>query len=273
MGGAGAVPGTQNVNLATRKRPSDDPNAPGDPNNPAATDPNNPAGSDPNNPSPNPMAGAVTVLPDGRVVPVNAQGVPQIGGAPITAANGAPAGAPPGTFPAGGQQGTTAGLAGVPPGFPPGFQPPTGLGVQQGGQPGLQSNPNMPAGGPPGAAASLINQILTTPRPGGLNGLPPGQGIGAAGGATGASTSSTLGTPITPSTTGQTIGGGIAGVASKLEQDGIKRYNSRESYDEWEFVYDLSKDPTRAGTAITPQAAPAQNGNATPAGASSITKN
>lgn len=265
MGGAGGVAGTQNVNLATRKRPSDDPSATGDPNNPTGTDPNNPVPGDPNNPNPNPMAGAVTVLPDGRVVPVNAQGVPQIG-APGTGANGAPTGAFPGA-----QGGVNGGVAGVPPGFPPGFQPPAGLGIQQnGGQPGYQT-PGAPTGPPPGAAANLINQILTTPRPGGLNGLPPGQGIVAPGGAP--ALGGTLGTPITPSTGGQTIGGGIAGVASKFEQDGIKRYNSRESYDEWEFIYDLSKDPTRGGSAITQQAAPAQNGNAPAAPAGSITKN
>jgi hypothetical protein len=272
MGGAGAVTGTQNVNLATRKRPSDDPNAPADPNSPTGTDPNNPVPGDPNNPNPNPMAGAVTVLPDGRVVPVNAQGVPQINGVPAMAANG-PTGAATGAFP-GAQPGMPGGLAGVPPGFPPGFQPPAGLGVQQGGQPGYQT-PGTPTGPPPGAAANLINQILTTPRPGGLNGLPPGQGIAAPGGAGGtiATLGGAPGTPITPSTTGQIIGGGIAGVASKLEQDGIKRYNNRESYDEWEFIYDLSKDPARGGSAVTPQAAPAQNGNAPAAAAGSITKN
>ncbi|HET8547772.1 MAG TPA: hypothetical protein VFL57_07210 [Bryobacteraceae bacterium] len=46
---------------------------------------------------------------------------------------------------------------------------------------------------------------------------------------------------------GQQIGGGIAGVASKLEADSIKVYNEREKYDEWEFIYDFSKDRRRGG--------------------------
>jgi hypothetical protein len=48
---------------------------------------------------------------------------------------------------------------------------------------------------------------------------------------------------------GQTVGGGIAGVASKLEQDGIKLYKDRTPYNEWEFVYDITKDTSRAGAA------------------------
>ena len=56
-------------------------------------------------------------------------------------------------------------------------------------------------------------------------------------------------------TAAQTIGGGIAGVASKLEQDGIKIYNDQKSYNKWEFVYDITKDPARTGGTV-PQAAP-----------------
>jgi hypothetical protein len=52
------------------------------------------------------------------------------------------------------------------------------------------------------------------------------------------------------------IGGGIAGVASKREQEGIKIYNAKKKYNEWEFVYDVTKDKTRGAGAI-PQAAPA----------------
>jgi hypothetical protein len=46
---------------------------------------------------------------------------------------------------------------------------------------------------------------------------------------------------------GQQIGGGVAGVASKLEADSIRIYNEREKYNEWEFVYDFSKDKKRGG--------------------------
>ena len=53
---------------------------------------------------------------------------------------------------------------------------------------------------------------------------------------------------------GTQIGGGFAGVASKYEQEGIKSYNGRTSYDEWEFVYDLTKDKNRGGGAAAPPA-------------------
>jgi hypothetical protein len=41
------------------------------------------------------------------------------------------------------------------------------------------------------------------------------------------------------------IGAGIAGVASKKEGESIKTVNDHTKYNEWEFVYDLTKDPTR----------------------------
>ena len=40
---------------------------------------------------------------------------------------------------------------------------------------------------------------------------------------------------------------GIAGVASTVEQTGIKVYAERNKYNEWEFLYDLSQDRKRAG--------------------------
>ncbi|MGD0014152.1 MAG: hypothetical protein ABSD56_06975 [Bryobacteraceae bacterium] len=43
-----------------------------------------------------------------------------------------------------------------------------------------------------------------------------------------------------------TIGGGIAGVASKFEGAGIKIYGDRTKYNEWEFIYDVRKDPSTA---------------------------
>jgi hypothetical protein len=55
---------------------------------------------------------------------------------------------------------------------------------------------------------------------------------------------------------GQTIGGGIAGVATKLEEDGIKVYKDQTAYNKWEFVYDVTKDSSRGGGAAVPQ----QNG-------------
>jgi hypothetical protein len=46
------------------------------------------------------------------------------------------------------------------------------------------------------------------------------------------------------------IGGGIAGVASKSEDSGIKIYNERSKYKEWEFLYDPRKDGTSPMSAM-----------------------
>ena len=43
------------------------------------------------------------------------------------------------------------------------------------------------------------------------------------------------------------IGGGIAGVASTLEQDSIMIYEEHQKYNEWEFIYDPAKDRANAG--------------------------
>jgi hypothetical protein len=77
----------------------------------------------------------------------------------------------------------------------------------------------------PGAnqAADLIRGLLTRPRP-----MPGTQPTAAAGGT-------------------QIAVGSIAGVASKVEKHGIKVYNDREMYNEWEFIYDFGKDRTGAG--------------------------
>ena len=74
-------------------------------------------------------------------------------------------------------------------------------------QPGTVAGQNNPA-------ADMIRNILTTPRPGGMPQGNPG---------------------------GQTIGGGIAGVASTAEGEGVKVYNDRTLYQEWEFIYDPQK--------------------------------
>lgn len=108
----------------------------------------------------------------------------------------------------------------------------------------------------------MINQLLTTPRPGGLNGLgAQPQTAATAGGVAGTpvATTAAIQTPAT-----QTIGGGIAGIASTRTQEGIKVYKDKKKYNEWEFVYDVTKDPTKNGGAGQVPAA-SQNGNpATP---------
>ena len=69
-------------------------------------------------------------------------------------------------------------------------------------------------------AREMINRLLTTPRA-------PGAPIGGAQGA---------------AATPQVFERGIAGVASQAEGSGVKVYNGREAYVEWEFVYDYRKD-------------------------------
>ena len=108
-----------------------------------------------------------------------------------------------------------------------------------GSAPGQSPFPVLPPGasvggapaafGPQGAGASatnIIQRLLTTPRPGGLAGLQGYQQVQAAG-AAGAAAAFTE---------------GIAGVASMVEDFGVKTYQGREMYNEWEFVYDYRKD-------------------------------
>lgn len=81
--------------------------------------------------------------------------------------------------------------------------------------------PGTPGGTNPNPAIEMIQRILTTPRPGGLGQATAQEGL--------------------------TIGGGIAGVATTMEAEGIKVYNERTKYNEWEFIYDFRKDRTMMG--------------------------
>jgi hypothetical protein len=90
-------------------------------------------------------------------------------------------------------------------------------------QPGTVAGQNSPA-------ADMIRNILTTPRPGGMPQSNPGA---------------------------QTIGGGIAGVATTAEGEGVKVYNDRTLYQEWEFIFDPQKqkqipNPNAVGAGGTP---------------------
>jgi hypothetical protein len=162
-------------------------------------------------------------------------------------------GAPPGTYgpPDGSTQpGTTPGAypptspgsTYASPGQTPGnssFIPPSQSGIVPppgvGGPVVDPTQPTSPGAYTPGAnpnqqgmsPADLIGNLLRQPRP------TPGATAGMAGIAGG----------------GQAITGGIAGVASKVEKPSIKIYNEREKYNEWEFIYDFSKDRTGGGRA------------------------
>ena len=147
------------------------------------------------------------------------------------------------TFP--GQSGATPAASPFPGGFPggPGFPAaPSAQGVassQTGGAVPFPAQGGFGAAQPavqPGQnpALDMIRGILTSPRPGGLPG-------GVAG-------------------TGAALGGGIAGVASKAQGTGIKVYQERAKYEEWEFIYDMKEDKTGAGAAAGAMAGqPGQN--------------
>jgi hypothetical protein len=248
--GGNPVDPTQTVNIGTRQRQSDQPGAPGDPSNPNQTPPPQ---FDANG---QPIQNAPGALPGQPGTPQ-----PVIPGQFQPGANGTSGGFP------GGVPGQT--FSGQPP-FP--GQPFPGMPGQAGGAPGQQpGQPGFPQTGGPTAAGNLINQLLTTPRPGGLNGLGGVQqgatvdangnpiqnanGLGPAAGNPLSPPSSPTGAATPTPAAGQTIGGGIAGVASKLEQEGIKTYKKEKSYHKWEFVYDITQDPARTGGTV-PQAAP-----------------
>jgi len=167
-------------------------------------------------------------------------------------------GVQPGQYP-GVQQGQ---FPGAQPGQYPGMQPGQYPGMQPGQYPGMPAQgqivpfmqpgnqvsqyPNQPAssqtggqvpipfpgyaqqpGAAPGAAnpnpaLELIRNLLTSPRQG-----PP------------------IGGPMQAG--GMQLGGGIAGVASKYEAEGIKVYNEKTAYQEWEFIYDPKNDRALGG--------------------------
>ena len=107
------------------------------------------------------------------------------------------------------------------------------------GQPGGGATRSGQAGLAEGSGArEMINRLLTTPRS-------PGAPIGGAQGA---------------AATPQVFERGIAGVASQAEGSGVKVYNGKDAYVEWEFVYDYRKDQDGlGGTGDTRQAGtPAQ---------------
>jgi hypothetical protein len=96
-------------------------------------------------------------------------------------------------------------------GLPGNFGPAGGI---PGGSPGLNGPPGMPMNpAAQTAAAGMIQNILTSPRPGGMPANNPGT----------------------------IVGGGIAGVASKFEAEGIMVINDRTAINEWEYIFDINK--------------------------------
>jgi hypothetical protein len=150
---------------------------------------------------------------------------PLPGQAPVT---GPPVAGGAGAAP-GGQGSSTGGGFGMGGGF--GFgasapSPPSPPSSGSSGTAGAGSGPspiNRGAAGEAGQqnqALRLINQILSAPRQTGQGGtFGPQSGTGVATGI-----------------------GGLAGVASKKDMDGIMVYNEQTNYKKWEFVYDLKKE-------------------------------
>lgn len=266
LAGVGALPESDtNVNLALRKRPSDAQSLPGTESSggvPAGANPSAPIPPDPpqgtlpgavggiGNP-PNPFLSGQNQAGQNQagqnLAGTNQPGVNPAGGnfAGATAAGTNLPGRLGGTQnPAGSAVNSQAGGISVATSFGPATPTPTPTLVpgQTPVPPGVTQQIGTPAIGGQGAtpnaqgsadAAKLIQGLLTSPRPGGLAGI--------------------QGSPVG----GQTIGGGIAGVASTIKSGtGIKIYNEQDEYKKWEFVYDPSKEAQAAGAGVR-QAAPA----------------
>lgn len=248
----------QRVAAALNRRASEMPGAPGsvplpgqttpvDPNAPPP-DPNNPNNAgNPNDPSnPANQQAPNSQFPGGRppvIMGPNGQPIQPIPGLPGQA----------GAYPNQPANSQTGGA--VPPPPPPNYTFGSGYsgssGTQTPQQPNAQFQPQQqfqqappgggsqslgtPTGSPGGAnpAAALIQRMLTTPNPNGLRNMQANQ---------------------TPS-----LGGGIVGVATKYDAEGIKIYNERTNYKEWEFIYDPSKEKGAKQLPQIPGTVPGQN--------------
>ncbi|MBI4873379.1 MAG: hypothetical protein HY822_01960 [Acidobacteria bacterium] len=144
-----------------------------------------------------------------------------------------PPGAQPGQYPGSPMQGQmvpygqpgyqVAQYPGAPANSQTGGQVPIPYPTYQMQTPGQQPIPApAPGAANPNPALELIRNLLTSPRQGG-----PIGGMAQSG--------------------AMQLGGGIAGVASKRESEGIKVYNERTAYNEWEFIYDPKNDKALGG--------------------------
>ena len=127
----------------------------------------------------------------------------------------------------------------------------------------------------PGPFGSPKDPGLTS-SPSGLGAAPPPTNAAdpnaqaGANQAPGTDSSQALGTPQAPSgdskgssgqPTGPTFGGGpIVGVVSTSKKDGIREFNHKKKYEEWQFIYDPSTD--RGGLLSTPNQPPLQGAGA-----------
>ncbi len=163
------------------------------------------------------------------------------------------------------------------PGSPAGGAPQAGRfrmpgNVPQPGQPGMPAQPGSPQPAQPAApglgfGGGIGSVSATPPPPPGQEGLAPGMvppqmlttsaggpapGMGQAGAPNQALQA--IQRVLTrqpaqgaPQMGGMTLGGGIAGVASKTDMEGIRTYNDRTNYKEWEFLFDFRRAMQAAG--------------------------
>lgn len=147
---------------------------------------------------------------------------------------GAPGTSPPGTrMPTIGYGGGIGSVSATPPPPPGSFGVAAGMVSDQSAQTGASgpapgSGQPSPRPGAPNEALQAIQRILTRQ---------PAQGAAQQGAVV--------------------LGGGIAGVASRADMEGIRTYNERTNYKEWEFLFDYRKAMQAAGLG-TGQPAPGQ---------------
>lgn len=211
--------------------------------------------------SPAPGTGSPTA--PGGGFPTPPQNYPGQTAQPIYNPGGVPTAPPvynPGGFPAPGQPGQ--------PGVDPAaFNPVVQLipGLAQGGS--LRPAP-FAAGAPP-ASSQTGGVVPQAMQPQGVGQSPYSPGFNPQGPVTNPSVAQQImnmltrprpaGASATTATGMTTIGAGIAGIASKFEAEGIKLFNERSFYHEWEFLYDFQRDPflTQGGVNLNPGGTPA----------------
>jgi hypothetical protein len=229
----------QEVNPAVQRRASDRPLA------------GNTAGIPPQAPDPNALAMSpsgqpgqfVATMPGEQTQPGQQPNQPPLNQPPGVAgeqpgAAGQPqvpgqAPLPPG-FPQ--RPGLPPGLAGMRPGFTPGqpgmFQPPANMQAGFSQQPTTTDPSQQPVQQPAQPTSAFNNSGPGGQRNAGLQAVQNQLN----GGQTGLSQGSSA------FNNNNSIGGGIAGVASKYKGPSIKVYDEQQRYEKWEFIYDPKKD-------------------------------
>jgi hypothetical protein len=176
-----------------------------------------PVRGEPGSPGAGPTQPGGFRMPGNVPAPGQGQQPPSIGygggiGSPSASPPPTPGMAPPPAF----QPGISGSI--TPGGLAPGMMPPqTGQPGFPGTAPGM-GQPTIQRPGAPNEALQAIQRILTRQ-----------PAVGA------------------QQQAGMMLGGGIAGVASKADMDGIRTYNDRTNYKEWEFLFDFRKALQAAG--------------------------